>query len=321
MTTLLYANNAAGTLASGISNASTTVTLNPGQAALFPNPGAGQAFYATFTDAATQALKEIVLVTAVSGNIFSITRAQDSTLALSWNAGDIISQNTIALELRSFYSANNPPPGTLINVQTITTTGVYTPTVGTNSIIYDLLGGGGAGGGASNTSASTAAQGSGGGAGGFVRGRVTSGFSGVTVTIGPGGTGTSAGTGNPGTTSTFGALGTAGGGQGGLTTGAVSVGTPFAGGAGGTASGGFLNIVGQAGPSNALSVLSGVNISGPGAPTVYGAPGVGVGASGNGFAATGFGAGGGGAINGTSQGTPRTGGNGAPGVCIIYEFS
>src|ERR1700677_806578 len=99
MANLLYANNAVGTLASAITNAQTSITLNAGQASLFPNPSATQVFYATLTDAATQALKEIVQVTAVSGNIFSVVRGQDGTTALSWNAGDFIEQCAIRREM------------------------------------------------------------------------------------------------------------------------------------------------------------------------------------------------------------------------------
>lgn len=105
MANLLYANNAVGTLASGITNTATSLTLNAGQASLFPAPSAPQVFYATITDAATQTLIEIVQVTAVSGNIFSLVRAQDGTSALSWNQNDIVSQRTIALELRGFENA------------------------------------------------------------------------------------------------------------------------------------------------------------------------------------------------------------------------
>jgi hypothetical protein len=100
--TYLYENNAAGTLASGISNSATSLTLNAGQASLFPNPAAPDTFFATLTDAATQTLIEIVSVTSVAGNIMSIVRAQDGTAALSWNAGDILSQRVIAAELRQW---------------------------------------------------------------------------------------------------------------------------------------------------------------------------------------------------------------------------
>jgi len=100
--TFLYENNAAGTLAAPITNSATALTLNSGQAALFPNPVAPDTFYATLTDAATETLIEIVLVTAVSGNVMQITRGQDGTTAQSWSAGDILSQRVVAAELRQW---------------------------------------------------------------------------------------------------------------------------------------------------------------------------------------------------------------------------
>jgi hypothetical protein len=105
MANLLYANNAAGTLAIGITNSQTSLTLNAGQAALFPTPTPPQSFYVTLTDAATQTLIEIVQVTAVSGNIFSIVRGQDGTTARSWAAGDIVSQRAIRLEMQGWENA------------------------------------------------------------------------------------------------------------------------------------------------------------------------------------------------------------------------
>lgn len=104
MANLLYANNAAGTLSAGITNVATSLTLVSPPTA-FPTPVPPQVFYVTLTDAATQTLIEIVKVTAVAGNVFSIVRAQDGTSALSWNAGDIVSERTIALELRGFENA------------------------------------------------------------------------------------------------------------------------------------------------------------------------------------------------------------------------
>ncbi|KVH29603.1 hypothetical protein [Burkholderia cepacia] len=100
--TLLYANNAAGTLAAGISSTATSLALNAGQAGLFPAPIAPDAFYATITDAATRTIIEIVLVTQVAGNVFTIQRGQDGTSPRAWSAGDIVSQRTIAAELRQF---------------------------------------------------------------------------------------------------------------------------------------------------------------------------------------------------------------------------
>ena len=100
--TFLYENNAAGTLSAPITAGSAALTLNPGQASLFPNPTAPDTFFATLTDAATETLIEIVSVTAVSGNVMSITRAQDGTSAQSWNTGDILSQRVVAAELRQW---------------------------------------------------------------------------------------------------------------------------------------------------------------------------------------------------------------------------
>lgn len=105
MANILYANNAAGTLAAGITNASLSLTLNAGQGAAFPNPSAPQVFYVTLTDAATQTLIEIVQVTARAGDVFTIVRGQDGTTPLSWNAGDIVSLRVIWLELRGFENA------------------------------------------------------------------------------------------------------------------------------------------------------------------------------------------------------------------------
>lgn len=105
MANILYANNAAGTLSAAITNVATSLTLNAGQGAAFPSPTAPQVFYATLTDAATQSLIEIVQVTAVSGDQFSIVRAQDGTSALSWNAGDIVSLRAIRLEFNGFENA------------------------------------------------------------------------------------------------------------------------------------------------------------------------------------------------------------------------
>lgn len=134
MANILYANNAAGTLSSAITAASTSLTLNAGQVAAFPSPTPPQVFYVTLTDAATQTLIEIVQVTAVSGNIFSIVRAQDGTSALSWNANDIVSQRAIRLEMNGWenaaegnFAAQN------VSVTPSTTLGIVGTTLGDNA--------------------------------------------------------------------------------------------------------------------------------------------------------------------------------------------
>ena len=134
MANILYANNAAGTLAAGITNASASLTLNAGQGTPFPSPTAPQVFYMTLTDAATQTLIEIVQVTARAGDVFSIVRAQDGTSALSWNAGDIVSQRTIALELRGFENAAEGNfAAQVVPVTPSTTLGIVGTTLGDNA--------------------------------------------------------------------------------------------------------------------------------------------------------------------------------------------
>jgi hypothetical protein len=86
---LLFSNNASSSLAGPINNVATTCNLQAGAGALFPNPGAGQTFTGTFTDAATGLLNEIVSVTARSTDTLTIVRAQEGTVALSWLAGDL----------------------------------------------------------------------------------------------------------------------------------------------------------------------------------------------------------------------------------------
>src|SRR5690606_12165825 len=81
--------------------------------------------------------------------------------------------------------------GKLLNVQVFSTPGTftYTPTAGTKSVVVEVVGAGGAGGGAQATTSGTVSVGGGGGSGGYAKGWIVSGFSGVTVTVGAGGVG------------------------------------------------------------------------------------------------------------------------------------
>ena len=88
MATQLFANNASSTLAAGITNVATSLTLVTGQGALFPNPTGGDWFLLTLTQATGVELSwEIVKVTARSTDALTIVRAQESTTAAAWGAG------------------------------------------------------------------------------------------------------------------------------------------------------------------------------------------------------------------------------------------
>lgn len=82
---VLYANRAFSTLASGITNVATSLSVAAGQGARFPAISGGDHFYATLDDNAGNV--EIVRVTARASDTFTIVRAQDGTSALAFSAG------------------------------------------------------------------------------------------------------------------------------------------------------------------------------------------------------------------------------------------
>ena len=92
-----FTNNATSTLAAGINNAVTSLTVATGQGALFPTLGAGDYFYCTLTNLAGTI--EIIKVTARSGDVFTMTRAQDGTSATSWSLGDKVELRLVAASL------------------------------------------------------------------------------------------------------------------------------------------------------------------------------------------------------------------------------
>jgi len=83
-----FANSAFATLASSITNSDTSITLTTGQGARFPSLAGGDYFYATLIDASNNL--EIVKCTARSTDVLTVTRAQESTTARSFSAGDRI---------------------------------------------------------------------------------------------------------------------------------------------------------------------------------------------------------------------------------------
>lgn len=81
-------NNAVTTLAAGITNIATTLTVAPGTGALFPALAAGDWFWLTLLNAA--GATEITKCTARATDALTITRAQDGTTAATWLSGDVV---------------------------------------------------------------------------------------------------------------------------------------------------------------------------------------------------------------------------------------
>ena len=223
--------------------------------------------------------------------------------------GDINSDGTVQTALGNLGLVDNSGVvGRLINTQVITSSGTYTPTSGTKKIKVILTGGGGGGSSVSATSFSQTAFGGGGGSGSTCIGFFDiSSISNFSVVIGTGGT-----AGNSGGTSTFNGMSASpGGGGGGLS-------TPGNGGGGapGTATGGLINIHGGYGSDGQVGSYYAF---GNGAASFWG--GGGRAGSGGGNAAAAYGSGGGAAYDTAFSGVLKSGGAGAPGVCVIEEFA
>jgi hypothetical protein len=92
-----FTNNATSTLATGINNSVTSLSVASGQGALFPTLGGSDYFYCTLANAAGTV--EIVKVTARSTDTFTIVRGQDNTTAASWLSGDRVELRLVAASL------------------------------------------------------------------------------------------------------------------------------------------------------------------------------------------------------------------------------
>lgn len=108
---LTWANNASSTLAAGISNSATSLTLVTGTGAKFPQIGSGQYFKLTLNDAATGLVYEIMHCTAISGDTLTVVRGQEGTSAVAWLEGDlaanIVTAGTLSALVQSGNSVNS----------------------------------------------------------------------------------------------------------------------------------------------------------------------------------------------------------------------
>lgn len=231
--------------------------------------------------------------------------------------------NVPALQAGLQSALNVQATGRLIGPpQVFKSSGTYTPSAGTNYVIVEAVGGGGAGGGAPATGASAVSVGTGGTSGSYGKGIYTTGFSGVAVTVGAKGAAIAGETGGVGGSSLFGSLLIAPGGAGGIRKGPSE---PILGitgsSSGATVTGG--NIISAPGTpggySMAISQLG--TVGGPGAPSVFGGGGTLNIAGMNGVDGTAPGSGGGGAFQGENKATALSGGAGAPGIVIVWEYA
>ena len=118
--TVKFTNNASTTVGTGINASATSLTV--ASASSFPSlSGADDYCYLTI-QGATSTTREVVKATALSGNTFTIVRAQDNTSAGTWSAGDIVELRMTAALLTDVIDA--------ATVEGVKTNFQYTPTAG-----------------------------------------------------------------------------------------------------------------------------------------------------------------------------------------------
>ena len=124
MTILLFANQAQSTLAYAITSTDTTLTVASGTGQYFPQPTTNQSFKLTLVNSTNNLITEIVLVTAVSGDIFTVVRGDEGSIAQAWAAGTFAVNLDTAGTSDSFVQFEQIENGTLnasfANIQTNT---------------------------------------------------------------------------------------------------------------------------------------------------------------------------------------------------------
>jgi hypothetical protein len=100
MGNIRFANNASAQLAAGITNTDTSITVGAGEGALFPTVGAP--LYAKVTLEDTLGNYEIVHLTARSGDVLTIVRAQEGTIAIAFASGSRVESRPTAAALNEY---------------------------------------------------------------------------------------------------------------------------------------------------------------------------------------------------------------------------
>jgi hypothetical protein len=109
----LFTNNATTLLDADITIGATSLTVTTSDGALFPNPTAGDWFYATIQSGS---IVEIVQVTSRTGDTFDvIVRGQDGTSAAAWTAGATVELRLSKVWLDTVHTTNSlPAPGDVV---------------------------------------------------------------------------------------------------------------------------------------------------------------------------------------------------------------
>jgi hypothetical protein len=118
----LFSNNAISLLQVSISASDMSITLQPGQGSLFPNPtSAGEFFLITLEDIANPTIREIVKIATRVGDTLIVAsggRGWEQTAALNWAANDTLVDHRITAETirQAFLHPQTPAASTDIEI-------------------------------------------------------------------------------------------------------------------------------------------------------------------------------------------------------------
>lgn len=101
MASLKLENYATGTLSAPIGPSETAISLTPGDGARFPSIGVNEYFPITLINVAGDL--EVAYVTARSGEVLTVTRGQEGTVALSFSANDRVEHRLTAGALQTLF--------------------------------------------------------------------------------------------------------------------------------------------------------------------------------------------------------------------------
>lgn len=245
-------------------------------------------------------------------------------------AGDILAGQTVTViyDGTQFQLSEQPATGRLIGEQYFTASGTYTPTVGTRYVVVEVQAPGGGSGGCVAAGTGLFSFGYGGGGGGWAKRKITSGFSGVTVTVGAAGAaGASGAAGGTGGTTSFGSDLICTGGAGGTSPAADSQASQawrVATAAGGAATSSY-DIYRPGGYSGGVRVSDSNQLNASTGGSSYYAPqGCDSGLENSGtsaaIAGVGYGAGATGPVAQNGFGA-QVGAAGGPGIVVVYEYA
>ncbi len=105
--TQLFANSAASELASAVTSGAVSLTLRTGDGAKFPSPAGGDFFLVTLYQKVGQdeINHEIVKCTARAGDVLTVVRAQEGTVAVAWPSATAVQLRVTAGSLGSLTDA------------------------------------------------------------------------------------------------------------------------------------------------------------------------------------------------------------------------